>query len=78
MTEMLSAAATMAMKIGLVALIANEVRGFVMAVPILYAMYLAGGTGMALWIGFCSLCGIALSALVPVYLARRLKLLPAV
>jgi len=32
---------------------------------------------MALWLGFCSLAGIALSVLAPLFLARRFNLLPA-
>ena len=64
-------------KAGIVALVFNEVRGFVLAAPVIYGMYAAGGTWMALWLGICSLAGIALSVLVPLYLARRYKLIPA-
>ena len=28
---------------------------FVLAAPVLYAMYEAGGTAMAIWIGFCQI-----------------------
>jgi hypothetical protein len=35
------------------------------------AMYQSGGTLMALWVGFCSLAGIALSVIVPALIARR-------
>jgi hypothetical protein len=48
----------------------NEVRGAVMAVPVLWAMYHAGGTWMAIWVGFCSLAGIAISVCAP-WLAVR-------
>ncbi|MGQ7828794.1 hypothetical protein [Altererythrobacter sp. Z27] len=61
------------LKIGWVALIFNEVRGAVMAVPVLYAMYMAGGSWMALWIGFCSLVGIALSVVVPLIAAKKIQ-----
>lgn len=61
-------------KAGLAALVANEVRGIVLAGPVLYAMYQAGGTAMAIWLGFCSLAGIALSVIVPLFVARKLKL----
>lgn len=62
------------MKAGLAALVANEVRGLILAGPVLYAMYEAGGTGMAIWLGFCSLAGIALSVVAPLFVARKLKL----
>lgn len=61
-------------KAGLAALVANEVRGLVLAGPVLYAMYEAGGTAMAIWLGFCSLAGIALSVIAPLFVARKLKL----
>jgi sensor c-di-GMP phosphodiesterase-like protein len=37
-------------------------------------MYQAGGTLLAIWLGFCSLGGIALSVLVPIFVERRFKL----
>ena len=55
-------------------LVANEVRGFVLAAPILYGMYQAGGTLMAIWLGICSLAGIALTVVGPLFVARKLKL----
>jgi len=61
-------------KAGLAALVANEVRGLVLAGPVLYGMYQAGGTAMAIWLGFCSLAGIALSVVAPMFVARKLKL----
>jgi hypothetical protein len=61
------------LKIGWVALIFNEVRGVVLAVPVLYGMYQAGGSWMAIWIGFCSLMGIALSVVVPLFAARKFE-----
>ena len=65
------------LKSSLLVIVANEVRGTIMAVPVLYGMYLAGGTLMALWIGFCSIAGIALSVAVPMFLGRKLKMLGA-
>ena len=53
-------------KAGLAALVANEVRGLVLAGPVLYTMYKAGGTAMAAWI--------ALSVVAPLLVARKLKL----
>lgn len=61
------------LKAGFVAVIFNEVRGVILAVPVLYAMYEAGGTAMAIWLGFCSLAGIALSVIVPIIAAKKVK-----
>ena len=61
------------MKLGVVALIFNEVRGAMMAIPVLYGMYHAGGSWMAIWLGICSLAGIALSVIVPIIAARRIE-----
>lgn len=54
-------------------LIFNEVRGLILAAPVLYGIYEAGGTLTAIWIGFCSLAGIALSVIVPIFVASRLQ-----
>lgn len=61
-------------KAGLGLLVVNEVRGLILAGPVLYGMYEAGGTAMAIWLGFCSLAGIALSVFAPLFLARKFKL----
>jgi len=61
-------------KAGLGALVANEVRGLILAGPVLYGMYEAGGTAMAVWLAFCSLAGIAFSVFAPLFVARKLKL----
>jgi hypothetical protein len=61
-------------KAGLAALVANEVRGLILAGPVLYGMYEAGGTAMAMWLAFCSLAGIAISVLGPLIVARKFKL----
>jgi hypothetical protein len=76
MTDLVSALPRLLVNAGILAFLANEVRGFVLAAPVLYAMYMAGGTWMAMWLGFCSLAGIALSVAAPWWVARRLKLLP--
>jgi len=55
-------------------LVANEIRGFILAGPVLYGLYQAGGTAMAIWLAFCSLAGIALSVFVPLLIARKFKL----
>ena len=61
-------------KAGLGLLVANEIRGLILAGPVIYGMYEAGGTAMAVWLGFCSLAGIALSVFGPLFVARKLKL----
>jgi hypothetical protein len=78
---MINAASMLAgllVKAGIALLVANEVRGFVFAAPVLYGMYESGGTLMALWIGFCSLAGIVLSVVVPMFVARKFNLLQRV
>lgn len=61
----------MLMKTGAVLFVANEIRGLILAAPVLYGIYEAGGTWVAIWVGFCSLAGIALSVIVPLYAAKR-------
>jgi hypothetical protein len=61
-------------KAGLAIVLANEVRGAAVAAPVLYGMYAAGGTLMVVWLGFCSLAGIALSVAGPLFVARKFKL----
>ena len=61
-------------KAGIGLLVANEVRGLILAGPVIYGMYEAGGTAMAVWLGFCSLAGIALSVVGPLFVARKFKL----
>ena len=74
MSDALSMFAGLLLKSAVVLLVANEVRGFILATPILYAMWHSGGTLMALWIGFCSLAGIALSVVVPILVAKKLTI----
>jgi hypothetical protein len=61
-------------KAGLAALVANEVRGLSLAGPVLYGIYEAGGTAMAMWLAFCSVAGIAISVFGPLFVARKFKL----
>lgn len=61
-------------KAGLAALVVNEVRGLILAGPVLYGLYEAGGTAMAVWVAFCSLAGIAISVFAPLFVARKFKL----
>lgn len=75
MSAAFSSFADLFLKSAIVMFALNEIRGTLLAVPVLYGMYQAGGTLMAIWIGFCSLGGIALSVVVPVFAAKRLGLL---
>ena len=75
MHDVLSTLAGLLLKAGIALLVANEVRGLVLAAPVLYGMYEGGGTLMAIWIGICSLAGIILSVVVPLFVAKKLKLL---
>jgi len=75
MSELISTITGLAVKGGIAVLLANEVRGFILAAPVLYGMYAAGGTAMAIWLGFCSLAGIMIS-ITPLFVAKRLNLLP--
>ena len=73
MSLQLSALLSALLKIGGVALVFNEIRGLILAGPVIFAMYQSGGSWMALYLGFCSLGGIALSVIVPLFLARKLQ-----
>jgi hypothetical protein len=69
----LSSLLSLLLKMGAVAMVANEIRGLVLAAPVLYGIYQSGGTLTAIWLGISSLGGIALSVVVPIFAARRLK-----
>lgn len=74
MDASLSSLVTLLTKAGISLLVANEIRGAAVAAPVLWGMYEAGGTLMAVWLGICSLAGIALSVVGPLFVARKLKL----
>jgi hypothetical protein len=75
MSATIASLADLLLKSAFVMFLLNELRGIVLAVPVLYGMYQAGGTLMAIWLGICSLGGIALSVVVPIVAERRLGLL---
>jgi hypothetical protein len=75
MSATIASLADLLLKSAFVMFLLNELRGVVLAVPVLYGMYQAGGTLMAIWLGICSLGGIALSVIVPIIAERRLGLL---
>ena len=58
---------------GAVLLVLNELRGVMLAAPVLYGIYQAGGTLAAIWVGICSLAGIALSVFLPLIAARKIQ-----
>jgi hypothetical protein len=62
-------------KAGIALLAANEIRGLFLAAPVMYGMYQAGGTITAVWLGVCSLAGIALSVVGPLIIGKKLKLI---
>jgi hypothetical protein len=65
----LSAAGTIAFA----AYVLNEIRGAILAVPVLLAMYETGGNWMAIWLGICSLAGILLSIVAPSFALHLVK-----
>ena len=62
-----------ALSLGALAILANEIRGLILAAPVIYGLWLSGGTLMAWWIALCSLGGIALSVIVPAWLLRKVR-----
>lgn len=54
-------------------LVANEIRGIILTAPVFYGLYQAGGSLMAIWMAICSLGGIALSVVVPLFAAKKIK-----
>jgi hypothetical protein len=58
------------LRLGAVGLAVNEIRGAIVAVPVLIGMWRSGGEAMAIWLGFCALGGIALSVIVPIVALR--------
>ncbi len=61
------------LKAGSLALIANEIRGLILAAPVIYGIYQAGGALTAIWLGICSLGGIAISVIAPIFVARKIR-----
>lgn len=58
-------------RFGTLFLIANEVRGAILAVPVLYTLWHTGGGAMKLWLCFCTVAGIAFSVLVSMWAVRK-------
>lgn len=51
----------------------NEIRGLILAGPVIYGLYTSGGTAMAIWVALCSLAGIALSLIVPLFAVNKVR-----
>ena len=63
--------AALLLALGAIGIAANEIRGLVLAVPVIVALCQSGGTLMAWWVAICSLGGIALSMIVPVWAWKK-------
>jgi len=61
------------LRMGAVLIVLNEIRGLIVALPVFYGIYQAGGTLMAIWLGICALGGIALSVIVPAVALRKFQ-----
>lgn len=73
MSGFVSTLLAVSLKASAALIVANEIRGVILTVPVLYGLYQAGGTAMAIWLAISSLGGIALSVLVPLFLARQAR-----
>lgn len=73
MSDLLPTALGIALKSSAALLVVNEIRGLVLAVPVLYGLYQSGGTAMAIWLAVSSLGGIALTVVVPLFANRKIK-----
>ena len=73
MTESRFAIVRLILRSAAVLIALNEIRGIILAVPVLYAMWESGGTLMAMWLGFSTLAGIALSVIVPMIAVKKLE-----
>lgn len=64
---------TKLLTLGWLLLIANEVRGFVLSLPVFAALIAEGGTMVAWWTALCALGGIALSVIVPGWVLKKIS-----
>ncbi|MFN2100492.1 hypothetical protein [Altererythrobacter sp. MF3-039] len=69
----LSAIASLLLKFGLALVVLNEIRGIIMAAPLIWGLYTAGGSAWDWFITLCLLAGIAVSVIVPLMLAAWAK-----
>lgn len=73
MTQTLALLVDYLLKAGAVFIAFNEVRGLILAGPVIYGIFQSGGTAVAIWVGLSSLGGIALSVIVPLLAAQRIQ-----
>jgi hypothetical protein len=73
MSDLLPTALGIALKSSAVLLVVNEIRGLILAIPVLYGLYQSGGTAMAIWLAVSSLGGIALTVVVPLIANRKIR-----
>jgi hypothetical protein len=73
MSDIVSTFVAVGLKASAALLVANEIRGLILTVPVLYGLYQAGGTLMAIWLAISSLGGIALSVVIPLALNKKAK-----
>lgn len=69
----LSAVSAFFLKFGVVLVVLNEIRGVVMAAPVIWGLYETGGSAWAWFITACMLAGIAFSVIVPLMIAAWAK-----
>jgi len=73
MTNVFALMIRVLLHVGAALIAVNEIRGIILAGPVLYGMYESGGTLFSIWIGLCSLGGIVLSVIVPLIAANKIK-----
>ncbi|WP_435418076.1 hypothetical protein WAB17_00425 [Parerythrobacter aurantius] len=61
------------LKAGAVFLAVNEIRGLILAGPVIYGIYQSGGNTVAILVGLSTLGGIALSVIIPLIAARQVR-----
>ena len=61
------------LKAGAVFLAVNEIRGLILAGPVIYGIYQSGGNTVAIIVGLSTLGGIALSVIIPLIAARQVR-----
>lgn len=73
MTAELSSLLGHLLRAGGVLFVLNEIRGLIMAGPVLWALIHSGGTFAAIYTAVCSLLGIAASVFLPLLGLRKLE-----
>lgn len=71
MNEVLATVPAFLAKTGVFLVIANEVRGLIMAGPLFYTLLESGGSRVAVVVGISYLLGLLLSVVLPLFLLRK-------